>query len=286
MFFQYLEHSFPSSKITLKREGEGCMFDLNTAKVLFLDKEYERAAEMFYEGATEGDAEAAFDYAYCLMNGYGVERDPALAKSFYTFASHRVGEAAYNLAVMYLHGNGVKRNYKKVAEYMQDAAELGVIEAQLYLGVAYTLGSLFEPDIVSISLIPYHTPEYNAQGMYIEGEVPDYEEDEEARIAAVRHDPISAFSWFRTAARHSPDYVEELSGKGKYLYARCFIDGLGTDFNRDRGNALMLLAATDGSEEALSYLQTEAPYVLENLQNSELMNQIRRVEGIAAPKEY
>ena len=59
------------------------MFDLNTAKVLFLDKEYERAAEMFYEGATEGDAEAAFDYAYCLMNGYGVERDPTLAKSFY-----------------------------------------------------------------------------------------------------------------------------------------------------------------------------------------------------------
>ena len=262
------------------------MFDLNTAKVLFLDKEYERAAEMFYEGATEGDAEAAFDYAYCLMNGYGVERDPALAKSFYTFASHRVGEAAYNLAVMYLHGNGVKRNYKKVAEYMNDAAELGVIEAQLYLGVAYTLGSLFESDIVSISLLPYHTPEYNSPGMYIEGEVPDYEEDEEARITAVRQDPVSAFSWFRTAARHSPDYVEELSGKGKYLYARCFIDGLGTDFNLQRGNALMLLAATDGSEEALSYLQTEAPYVLENLEDSGLVDRIRRAEGIAAPKEY
>ena len=87
------------------------MFDLNTAKVLFLDKEYERAAEMFYEGASEGNAEAAFNYAYCLMNGYGVERDPSLAKTFYTFASGSVGEAAYNLAVMYLHGNGVKRNY-------------------------------------------------------------------------------------------------------------------------------------------------------------------------------
>lgn len=74
------------------------MFDLNTAKVLFLDKEYKRAAEMFYEGAAEGNAEAAFNYAYCLMNGYGVERDPSLAKSFYTFASHSVGEAAYNLA--------------------------------------------------------------------------------------------------------------------------------------------------------------------------------------------
>lgn len=262
------------------------MFDLNTAKVLFLDREYERAAEMFYEGASEGNAEAAFNYAYCLMNGYGVERDPSLAKTFYTFASGSVGEAAYNLAVMYLHGNGVKRNYRKTFEYMQDAAELGVIEAQLYLGVAFTLGSLFEPDIVSISLIPYHTPEYNSPGMYIEGEVPDYEADEQARISAIRHDPISAFCWFKCAAKHSPDYVEELSGKGKYLYARCFIDGLGTDFNRDRGNALMLLAAKDGSPEAQAYLETEAPYVLENLKNGELVKQIRRVEGIASPKEF
>lgn len=262
------------------------MFELNTAKVAFLDEEYEKAAEMFYEGATEGNAEAAFNYAYCLMNGYGVERDPSLAKSFYTFASAVVGEAAYNLAVMYLHGDGVKRNYRKTFEYMKDAAELGVIEAQLYLGVAYTLGSLFEPDVVSISLIPYHTPEYRREGMYIEGEVPDFEADEEARIAAVRQDPISAFTWFKNAAKHSPDYVEELSGKGKYLYARCFLDGLGTDFNRDRGNALMLLAATDGSEEARIYLETEAPYVLENLKNEELMRKIRRTEGIAALKEY
>ena len=262
------------------------MFDLNTAKVLFMDGEYERAAKMFYEGATDGNAEAAFNYAYCLMNGYGVDRDPALAKSFYVCASHAVGEAAYNLAVMYLHGNGVKRDYKKCFEYMKDSAELGVIEAQLYLGVAYTLGSLFEPDIVSISLIPYHTPIYNSPSYYIEGEVPDYEEDEEQRIAAVRQDPHSAFSWFKTAAKHSPDYVEELSGKGKFLYARCFIDGLGTDFNLQRGNALMLLAAEDGSAEAMAYLENEAPYVLENLKNSELLHKIRRVEGISAPKEY
>ena len=262
------------------------MFDLNTAKVFFMDGEYERAAKMFYEGATDGNAEAAFNYAYCLMNGYGVDRDPALAKSFYVFASHAVGEAAYNLAVMYLHGNGVKRDYKKCFEYMKDSAELGVIEAQLYLGVAYTLGSLFEPDIVSISLIPYHTPIYNSPSYYIEGEVSDYEEDEDQRIAAVRQDPHSAFSWFKTAAKHSPDYVEELSGKGKFLYARCFIDGLGTDFNLQRGNALMLLAAEDGSAEAMAYLENEAPYVLENLKNSELLHKIRRVEGISSPKEY
>ena len=257
------------------------MFDLKRAKVLFMEQEYESAAEMFYEGATEGDAEAAFNYGYCLMHGLGVERDLPSAKSFYSFASGIVGEAAYNLAVMYLHGNGVKRDYRKSYEYMHDAAEMGIIEAQLYLGVAHTIGSMFEPDIVSISLIPYHMPEYNSQAMYLDGDVPNYEEDEEKRIAAVRQDAISAFSWFRAAAKHSPDYVEELSSKGKFLYARCFLDGLGTDFNRDRGNALMLVAAIDGSEEAMAYLQTEAPYVLENLQNTELLANIRRMEGIS-----
>ena len=38
--------------------------------------------------------------------------------------------------------------------------------------------------------------------------------------------------------------------------------------------------------EAMNYLETEAPYVLENCRDSELLRQIRRVEGIAAPKEF
>ncbi len=259
------------------------MFDISTAKVLFMEKRYEEAADMFYDGASSGDAEAAFDYAYCLANGYGVEQDLPSAKSFYTFASARVPEAAYNLAVMYLHGTGVRRDYRRVYEYMLDAAEGGVIEAQLYLGVAHTIGSLFEPDIVSISLIPYHTPEYNSPVMYLDGEVPNYEADEAERIAAVRHDPVSAFSWFRIAAKHSPDYVEELSGKGKFLYARCFLDGLGTDFNRQRGDALMLIAAKDGSAEAMAYIEAEAPYLLENLNNNEFIKNMRRIEGLPKP---
>ena len=261
------------------------MADVNRGKVLFMDKEYERAAEVFYTGACEGDAESAFHYGYCLLNGYGVERNAKEAKSFFTFASHVIGEAAYNLSVMYLHGVGVKRDYKKSFEYMHDAAEMGIIEAQLYLGVAHTLGTMFEPDITSISLIPYHTPEYSSPLMYIEGEVPEQTEDEEARIAAVRFDTVSAFSWFRAAAKHSPDYVEELSQRGKFLYARCFLDGLGTEFNRNRGDGLMLLAARDGSPEALAYIETEAPYLLENLTNSELLRTIRRVEGIKAPSD-
>jgi hypothetical protein len=48
----------------------------------------------------------------------------------------------------------------------------------------------------------------------------------------------------------------------------------------------MLLAAADGSSEAMEYLMTEAPYVLENTKNRELLKRIRQVEGISAPKDF
>ena len=61
--------------------------------------------------------------------------------------------------------------------------------------------------------------------------------------------------WFQAAARHDPTYVEPLVAKGKYLYAKCYIDGLGTEFDRVKGTRLMLVAGKSGSMEAVSYLK-------------------------------
>ncbi len=250
------------------------MYDVKTGVVLYMDGNYTAAAEHFYEGATLGDAEAAFNYGYMLMKGIGTEQDLPSAKSFFTFASSQIGEAAYNLAVMHLHGVGVKRDYRKCIEYMTDAAEMNIIEAQLYLGIAYTLGSLFEPDIIAISRIPFHTPEYRDPFAVLEGDVPDLSEDEERRIAAVGFDPQVAFYYFRKAALHKSDYVEDLARKSKFLYARCFLDGLGTEFNLERGNKLMVIAAAHGSEEAVDYINTEAPYLLEQIKDPRLLRRL------------
>ena len=93
------------------------MFDFLGAKVIYMRGEYEKAAELFREGAREGDAMAAFAYGYCLLYGIGVPCDYAEAKSFFTFARDiEGGEAHYNLAVMYMHGTGVFRNYKNLLE--------------------------------------------------------------------------------------------------------------------------------------------------------------------------
>lgn len=262
------------------------MQDIKRAHVLFMDGKYAEAAAIYREGAEEGDLECAFNYGYCLYHGYGVMQSREEAKSFFVFASRLDGgDACYNLAVMYLFGFGVKQNYKKTYEYMYDAARLGSIEAQLYLGVAHTLGSLFDPDVKFISRIPFHKSEYSADVAELDGYVPDMTDDEEARMSALRFDPVSAFEWFREAAKQNNLYAEELSKTAKYLYARCYLDGLGTDFNLKRGNELMLIAASEGSSDALTYLETSAPYVLENLKNGDMLDFLKRKEGIGSPKE-
>jgi TPR repeat protein len=156
--------------------------------------------------------------------------------------------------MLYLHGEGVLKDYVKAYEYMKISAEQGCIEAQLYLGMAYTSGCMFEPDIVRISLIPCHTPIYRDDTMLLDGEVVDFELDEALRYSAIRQDARQAFEWFQTASRHSTDYVEDLVAKGKFLYARCYVDGLGTDFDRDKSVRLMFLAQKSGSVEATQYI--------------------------------
>ena len=232
------------------------MFDKLKADVLFLNGEYEAAAEMYREGAREGDELASFNYGYCLWRGIGTEMNALEAKSYFAFSKNmQGGEACYNLAMLYLHGEGVKCNYKLSFQYMCDAAELGCVEAMLYLGMVYTTGCMFEPDIIGISMIPYHKTEYRDFGaQLLVGDVPDFEEDEERRYSVVAPDAREAFLYFRRASRQDSTYVGELVAKGKFLYAKCFLDGLGVDFDLQRGVRLMLMAGKSGSSDAVAFL--------------------------------
>lgn len=231
------------------------MYEKSKADVAFMEGDLESAALMYLEGARDGDATAAFNYGYCLWRGYGVPYDPNEAKSFFAFARDlEGGEACYNIAMLYLHGEGVRKDYKLAYEYLKISAGQGCIEAQLYLGMAYTTGYMIEPDIVGISMIPCHTPEYRDYSLMLDGDVEDFERDEDLRYSAVKQDARQAFEWFQTAARHSTDYVEDLVAKGKFLYARCYVDGLGTDFDREKSVRLMLAAQKSGSPEAKAYI--------------------------------
>ena len=231
------------------------MYDNAKAVTAYLHGEHERAAAMFLSGAEEGDIFGAFNYAHCLWRGIGTEKDAAAARSFFTFASELSGgDAQYNLAILYMHGEGCKRDYRKAFSHMQTAAELGCVEAMLYLGNAYTTGTLFEPDIIGICRVPYHTSEFRASAFYLEGDIDEAEADEEARVRVVSADAGEAFYWFSRAAHHDPTYAADLVAKGQFLYAKCYLDGFGTEYNRELGLKLMLLAGANGSPEAAGFL--------------------------------
>ena len=230
-------------------------FEKSVADVLFMKGEYESAAEMYLEGAREGEEIAAFNYAYCLLFGYGVERDPEMAKSFFTYARDmKGGESCYNLAMLYLEGNGVSKDYFTAMRYMSDAADLGCVEAMLYLGMAYTTGYIMYPEITAINMIPYHQPVVRENILLLESYEAEADLDEDKRFTVIRADARRAFEYFREAALSDPTYVEDLVAKGKFLYAKCFIDGMGTEFNRERGLRLMLTAGKSGSEDAVAFL--------------------------------
>ena len=260
------------------------MIDVKTANVKFLDGDFEGAARDYLTGAEEGDPMCAFNYAYCLYRGKGVERDAESARSFFSFARELVGEANYNLACMYIFGTGVKKNYKKAYDYMHAAAEKGVVEAQLYLGVAHVMGAMFEPEVRFLSMIPYHKQEYvDSDAFLLDGEISleEFEADDEARVSAVRQDDSDAFHWFAASARNKTDYAREFVTKGRYLHALCYIDEIGVGFDLKKGNTLMLKAAVSGSGEALEYLQTRAPYVLESVKDKKILAILDQVGQMA-----
>ncbi len=125
------------------------MYEKSIADVAFMEGDFSRAAEMYLEGARDGDELASFNYGYCLWRGLGVSYDPKEAKSFFAFAREMEGgESCYNLAMLYLHGEGVTKDFKTAYEYMKISAGQGCIEAQLYLGMAYASGCMLEPEIV------------------------------------------------------------------------------------------------------------------------------------------
>lgn len=232
-------------------------FNKSSADVAYLNGNYEEAAQMFLEGAREGSDIAAFNYAYCARRGLGVPLDAEEAKSFFSFARDLEGGAAcYNLAIMYMQGEGVARDLYTSFRYMSDAADMGCVEAMLYLGMSYTVGYLLYPEIIGISMIPFHRAEFVADGaMMLTGESDfDITEDEEQRSTVIRADARRAFEYFSAAAHADPTYCEDLVAKGKFLYAKCFLDGFGTEFNRTAGLNLMLSAGKYGSPEAVAYL--------------------------------
>lgn len=228
------------------------------ADAAFLNGDYETAFWGYFEGAVDfGDARSAFNLAFMYHQGISVPRNYMMARKFYVAASGlEGGEAQFNLALMYLRGQGVEPDAAKAAEYMKTAAR-GCVNAQLYLGAAYTMGYMFDPvDIECISLIPfYRVIERRRPELYLGGGGGDAR-IEDQRYEVLEADEQYAVEMLEAAAAHKDTtYINRQVGVAKQALGQAYIEGLGSEYDPDRGYRLIEEAAIrHGSVEAATYL--------------------------------
>ena len=99
-------------------------------------RDYKKAAKLFKDAASSGNAEAKCALAKLYLNGLGLKRDAKEAlRLFSEAAAEGCAPAFYNMAVMYENSVGVERNIPKALEYYRKAAALGSSEAKEALEV-------------------------------------------------------------------------------------------------------------------------------------------------------
>ena len=146
-----------SSSTSVKKENNSTQNNATTIKIdtslsastlntkgweYYNKKDYNAAAQYFYESAKKGSADSQVMYGYCCGNGLGVTKNFTEAFNWYYKAAeggHKVGQ--FNLGILYEFGNGVTQNYNEAAKWYRKSAEQGYAHAQCSLGYCYEKGN-------------------------------------------------------------------------------------------------------------------------------------------------
>lgn len=235
------------------------LFDFVHADALFLRGEHRAAFEEYFYAATAlHDPRAAFDVAFLYQMGYGVPRNEKMARTFYTAALYLDGGvAAFNLGLMDLRGLGGEVDFDSAARWMKRAAADGCVDAQLYLGLAYTMGCLFDPmEIECISMIPYRRVISRSASKLLYERNFDPEADAR-RYEAIEADVEEAAKMLCAATRHQDStYIETQLGNAHLLLGQALIEGLGDEYDPAKGFRMIKRAVIKhGSKDAAAYLE-------------------------------
>jgi TPR repeat protein len=90
--------------------------------------------EWFEEPARSGDPLAAYNFAVCLAEGVGMEKDPAAARAWMRTAADSIVNAQYWYGYFLLHGIGGDTDTSQGRNWIARAADEGMTEAQALLG--------------------------------------------------------------------------------------------------------------------------------------------------------
>ncbi|XP_077983813.1 uncharacterized protein LOC144438593 [Glandiceps talaboti] len=99
-----------------------------------------KAAEQFRLASDLGYTKSLYNLGLCYEQGIGVTKSLQKAAEYYKLAAEKGHPMAlYNLAVFYLLGlGGLPKDTHKAVELMEEAAEKGLQQAQVYMGIYYT----------------------------------------------------------------------------------------------------------------------------------------------------
>ncbi len=99
-----------------------------------VEKNFDRAKELFQKAADLEDADGETWLARCLFTGKGVERNWNLALEYYKRAAAKGHAGAeINLGALYAAGLGAPKDLKQAEQYLGHAADKGLPVAQFYL---------------------------------------------------------------------------------------------------------------------------------------------------------
>ena len=242
-------------------------FDRNRrikADAAFLEGDYETAFWGYYEGAVDfGDARSAFNLAFMYHQGYHTPRNYVWARKYYHLASyHFGGEAKFNLALMHMRGQGGDTDHSLAYDLMKASAAEGCVHAQMYLGVAYTLGCIFDPvETECISLIPFpRIIKRDPSAVLLAGGGNDAS-IEDKRFEVIEANGDDAMEMFRMAAEQEDDtYFVEAIGQAKFEIGRGIAEGVGSEYDPQKGYRMMEEAALmHDCKDALRYLHKNTP---------------------------
>lgn len=114
--------------------------------------DFETGVSHFKLATSHQHAGATFNLGICFEHGLGIKQDMAMAMTCYQIAAD-LGhpQAIYNLGIFYAQGlGGLKKNRKAAKKCFETAAQLGVMEAKLALGLPK------KPSVVSDALDTQH----------------------------------------------------------------------------------------------------------------------------------
>ncbi len=192
-----------------------------------VDQDYQAALEWYQKATAQGNGEAQAYLGHMYEKGLGVDRDIQKALELYEKSAEQnnaLGQA--KLAGLYLAGLGVEQNHRQAFAWYQKSAEQGNDEAQAYLGHMYEKGLGVNRDLHrAAELYKKSAEQDNALGQLRLG-------DFYLLGLGVAQNPRKAFAWYQKSAAQDKDAESASQAQLKLGAMYCQGNGVGKDLKK------------------------------------------------------